>query len=211
MTADRPDRRRWTEPPYSFIRTASGELEGQSVMPGITDEDIETIEARNAAFRHYAETNEESELWRLGALPEQRGDAARPEQDDSPEAWREWGRYLDLKYGITLKQWNALLESQGYVCGVCRTPEPGQKWWHTDHDPATERVRGILCGQCNMQLVAVMDRLSRDPELADRLKAYVAADGLDPEALARQAEREEGHTRLLNRLGLRPMGETPPE
>lgn len=60
-------------------------------------------------------------------------------------------------YGITVDDYNALLEEQGEVCAICRRPEHvvsrGKlKPLSVDHDHATGRVRGILCHECNVGL-----------------------------------------------------------
>lgn len=60
---------------------------------------------------------------------------------------------LLTKYGITLKEWEALFESQESKCAVCGSPDPSTKsGWHTDHCHETGRVRGILCMPCNIML-----------------------------------------------------------
>ena len=66
MTPDLPDRSRWTDVPFSVVRDASGRIVSRA---GLTDAQIETIEARNLAWRVYNETGDDSELRRLGVLP----------------------------------------------------------------------------------------------------------------------------------------------
>lgn len=59
-------------------------------------------------------------------------------------------RYL---YGITLKDYDELLESQGGVCAICGTDTPcGVGRFHVDHNHATGKVRGVLCHRCNLAL-----------------------------------------------------------
>ena len=60
---------------------------------------------------------------------------------------------LEYKYGITLEQKMEMLKQQGGVCGICKSPDPGVKYgWHTDHDHATGKIRGVLCHRCNLRL-----------------------------------------------------------
>lgn len=93
----------------------------------------------------------------------------------NPEAVR---KKIASRYGLSLASWYALLASQGNVCAVCKTPDPGRKWWHTDHDHACcpgqlrscgRCVRGILCTRCNMALGLLDD----DPVRLRSAAAYL--------------------------------------
>lgn len=70
------------------------------------------------------------------------------------------------RFGLTEEKWNALFDSQGRVCAVCKTDKPGGRGWHTDHDrnccpthrmTCHECVRGILCSNCNTALGLLKD------------------------------------------------------
>jgi hypothetical protein len=52
--------------PFSVVRDASGRIVERA---DLTDAQIETIEARNLAWRVYNTTGDDSELRRLGVLP----------------------------------------------------------------------------------------------------------------------------------------------
>lgn len=66
-------------------------------------------------------------------------------------------------YGITATEWAARVEAQGGVCAICGKLPRGRAnggaredlpvaAFHVDHDHATGRVRGLLCGNCNTAL-----------------------------------------------------------
>lgn len=70
-------------------------------------------------------------------------------------------RSADLKknFGITLGDYNVILEAQGGVCAIClgkesvvdnRTQKPRNL--AVDHDHDTDEVRGLLCMACNQGL-----------------------------------------------------------
>ena len=68
--------------------------------------------------------------------------------------------YADLKrkerlrkYGITDADYNAILESQGGRCAICRTDKSnGNGRFCVDHDHGSGAVRGLLCNMCNWGL-----------------------------------------------------------
>jgi hypothetical protein len=64
----------------------------------------------------------------------------------------EFASYIKCRYGITLAEYNILLESQGGVCKICRRKSPQGKRLSVDHDHNTGRVRGLLCNPCNLVL-----------------------------------------------------------
>jgi len=53
------------------------------------------------------------------------------------------------QYGLTLEEYDSLIESQGGNCAICgRTL--GEKWQTIDHDHSTGKVRGIVHRGCNL-------------------------------------------------------------
>lgn len=65
----------------------------------------------------------------------------------------------DLKqYGINLEFYKYLLDKQGGVCAICGKSERYKnKNLHVDHCHETNRVRGLLCSDCNTGLGKFFD------------------------------------------------------
>lgn len=55
---------------------------------------------------------------------------------------------LRIKYGITVDEYNEMLDSQGGKCKICG----GDGRLVIDHDHDTGRIRGLLCSNCNSAL-----------------------------------------------------------
>ena len=72
---------------------------------------------------------------------------------------RAMATYYLRTYGLTKKQYDEMLDSQGQCCALCKSTEGGNKWssFSVDHDHNTGVVRGLLCRACNMGLGAFND------------------------------------------------------
>ena len=64
--------------------------------------------------------------------------------------YRHW--WLKSTYEITLKEYQTLLIKQGGVCAICSTGIAGGKHttFNVDHCHKTNKIRGLLCTQCNL-------------------------------------------------------------
>jgi len=62
-------------------------------------------------------------------------------------------------YGLTVEQYDRLLENQSHCCAICGTTDPGSRVNHfqVDHDHVI--VRGLLCVNCNRGLGLLGDTL----------------------------------------------------
>ena len=78
--------------------------------------------------------------------------------------------YLMRKYGMTIEQYDAMLEAQGGGCFICSCTPREDISLHVDHDHSTGKVRGILCFRCNNALADFQE----DPELLRKAAAYVS-------------------------------------
>lgn len=75
---------------------------------------------------------------------------------------------IKLKYGLSREEFEALLIDQNYRCMVCET-KLTLATTHVDHDHQTNRVRGLLCFNCNVAIGHLRD----DSRLLDRAAAYI--------------------------------------
>lgn len=88
---------------------------------------------------------------------------------------------LKKNWGLTLEQYEQMLAEQDGVCAICKKPETALqgngprahvvRYLAVDHDHETGRVRGLLCGACNMGLGQFGD----DTEQLMAAVAYLAA------------------------------------
>lgn len=76
-------------------------------------------------------------------------------------------------YGLTLEQYNKMIEAQNHVCAVCLMP-PKKKRLCVDHDHKSKQVRGGLCFYCNKYRVGRW-RKEHLPIL-ERLVAYLKSE-----------------------------------
>lgn len=84
---------------------------------------------------------------------------------------RDWWRnkHYQLRYGISLAAYDALLAAQGGACACCGKPILMRRHIHVDHCHRTHVVRGILCRSCNLGMGNFRD----DPAVMERAIAYL--------------------------------------
>lgn len=77
---------------------------------------------------------------------------------------------LKRLYGITLDQYNEMLENQHGCCAICdRHRDEFDRHFSVDHNHATGEIRGLLCTYCNHRVVG----RHRDGALLRRIADYV--------------------------------------
>jgi hypothetical protein len=78
---------------------------------------------------------------------------------DKPKRSANKERTRDLHYirtyGISLKIFNEMYSKQDGACAICHKHVPLLR---VDHDHGTGKVRGLLCGNCNVLLRALDDK-----------------------------------------------------
>lgn len=82
---------------------------------------------------------------------------ARKRYKQNPIAKRKC--ILKKWYGITLEDYDKMFEAQKGLCAICGNPETVKRKNDTairrlaiDHDHRTGKIRGLLCGDCNVGL-----------------------------------------------------------
>lgn len=81
------------------------------------------------------------------------------------------GYHLKRTFGITLKEYEAMLAAQGGGCAICGANPPNGRRLHVDHCHVTSRVRGLLCAGCNTKVGAAESSLH--VKVLDYLAAHV--------------------------------------
>jgi hypothetical protein len=69
---------------------------------------------------------------------------------------RAYERQIKRNYGVSVEDYEQMYKQQGGLCAGCKQTNNGSKF-HIDHCHATGRVRGLLCGKCNIALGLVDD------------------------------------------------------
>lgn len=115
-----------------------------------------------------------------------------------PDVFRS--RQLKSLYGITIYDYNKLLQQQGGVCAICGKSETWKingkaQALSVDHCHKTGRVRGLLCNACNVSIGA----MNEDPESMERAAMYLrqhAAISVEDVRIAEPMQLE-----LLDKVG----------
>lgn len=107
-----------------------------------------SIKARGQRYRE-SEAGKEymrnySRRWKRNLSPEKR--LARNRQHN-----------LSHAYGMSITEYDALLNLQKGVCAICSEPPKNGKVLAVDHDHLTDKVRGLLCTSCNTALGTFRD------------------------------------------------------
>jgi hypothetical protein len=80
------------------------------------------------------------------------------------------------QYGITLAEYNAMLEKQDYKCAICGNEDEVEgRRLAIDHCHTKGNVRGLLCGKCNRGLGLFYDNLDLLEKAKDYLIKYANA------------------------------------
>lgn len=94
-----------------------------------------------------------------------------------PDYEIKWQRYyLKYKYGLSVEEYNRMTVEQNNVCAICRQPNRRRRdkgRLIVDHCHDTDKVRALVCHNCNAALGMADD----DPELLESLADYLRKHG----------------------------------
>jgi hypothetical protein len=80
---------------------------------------------------------------------------------------------LRVRFGLTVDEFNVLVEKSDGKCGICRKPESRKRRLCLDHDHNTGALRGFLCSACNLWLASSKD----DPIMLEKTIRYLKFPG----------------------------------
>jgi hypothetical protein len=172
--------------------------------------DAEHREQRNACARRYRLAHPEKEREKKRKYKLKNADKIREyerirQRNDGGGYGKRWrtkinpesavsaGLYRD--YGITLKEYNAILERQRGVCAICSRP-PLKRRLHVDHDHSCcpsrrccgKCIRGLLCWYCNQSLGMLQDSVEVLENAENYIQTYLQSRGVDGYSRVAQSE-----------------------
>lgn len=104
-----------------------------------------------------------------------RRDYHKARRENRTEEGRNHDKDLKLKrvYGITLEEYNKMLERQENKCPICkRQSEEFKNIFHVDHCHTTGEVRQLLCFNCNSLLGASRESIDTLKEAIKYLEKH---------------------------------------
>lgn len=124
----------------------------------------ENKEKRNEYSRKYYHEKEKKD--RSEYFKQYRLDNIEKKRQYDREHKREYKkRHRAQRYGITVEEYNKMLEEQNGVCKICGSNEK----LCIDHDHKTGEVRAILCSKCN----SAIGLMNEDTNLFEKAIAYL--------------------------------------
>jgi len=109
---------------------------------------------------------------KVSALRKARGTSRSPA---FKEYRRKWA--LRTRYGITLEEYERLVEAQSGACAICSAKHSKERPLNVDHCHSTGKIRGLLCASCNPGLANFRDNPKALEKAADYIRAALKAVG----------------------------------
>ena len=127
-------------------------------------------------IRYHEDIEESRRLRREDVAKNKERENKRQKKNREKDPIRFKGYVLKSHFGITIEQFNELLNDQDYRCAICEKFETAieqssgnTKKLSVDHDHKTGIIRGLLCARCNLAL----GKLKEDKNIINRCILYL--------------------------------------
>lgn len=137
----------------------------------LSREDFHKCSARSDGLQtHCIDCQKESRKKYRERFPERDRVACQKWRDDHPEHKIKKREYrLRKDFGITLEKYEEMYREQDGKCAICSRPFDVLC---VDHDHATEKVRALLCHDCNVAIGRFHDQPYRLLKAIEYLEKY---------------------------------------
>ena len=81
--------------------------------------------------------------------------------------------YMLWSFGLTRAQYDTLIKEQGGGCGICGGQSNNGRRLSIDHCHVTDKIRGILCNNCNTALGMANDSI----DILSKMIQYLSKHG----------------------------------
>ena len=124
---------------------------------GLTDEQITARNAKAVAWNAANPTRSRERALRWTRNNPEKAAASQKRWYDGCGKTVQRASRLRREYGLSIEEFDAILNAQSGACKICGTTKPDGNGWHIDHEHSTSTdrrklVRGILCYGCNVGL-----------------------------------------------------------
>lgn len=86
-------------------------------------------------------------------------------------------RHLVREYGITIDDYDRMMQEQEGVCAICRQTSAVHKKLAVDHCHDTSKIRGLLCENCNRGIGMFRNSTNLLSNAIDYLDRSLRVDG----------------------------------
>jgi len=82
--------------------------------------------------------------------------------------------HLKRMYGMTLEEYNIMLENQNGVCKICKLSETCYRnnFLAVDHCHVTNKIRGLLCSNCNRGIGLLKENIETLNNMIEYIKNH---------------------------------------
>ena len=113
---------------------------------------------------------EKSRRWRENNKERAKLNRKRHYEENKEKVLKQsYSYHLRTKFGITIEQYESMLELQSGVCAICS--KSCSRALAVDHDHETGVVRGLLCNNCNRGIGHLKDSV----EILQRAIDYLSS------------------------------------